>query len=240
MDKNIFFQHLPKCGGTSIDTAFRKKIRSGIFHLRASPSKQAADVYYSDEKRCELHRFREAILLYNMASHKKYISGHFIFSDRVYNYFHDEYMFITILRDPLKRWISSYFYNRYKTQSNHYKIEEDLETYITSDKGKREGYMYVAYFCGKRGNFRERNLMDSAIANLRKYDIVATLDNIDYLIRQVKKTTGISLKIQKKNVNPVTDAFKEDMLTDTIKAQIRDLCKPDLEVYNYVKDNLLK
>ena len=64
----VFFLHVPKCGGTSLDNAFQRHFRSAaIFRLLAPASAQAADVYFEghDTPRDNFHhvlRFREALI----------------------------------------------------------------------------------------------------------------------------------------------------------------------------------
>ena len=94
-------------------------------------------------------KIREELLLYFMNQRFSCISGHVCFSERAYHNFHDTYKFVTILRDPVQRWISHYFYNAYKTHSNLGKIEsDDIATFLESDRARSWGHHYVQMLGG--------------------------------------------------------------------------------------------
>jgi len=48
-------------------------------------------------------QLRESLLIYEMAKGTKYISGHFHFNEDIWEAYRDQYAWITILRNPVKR-----------------------------------------------------------------------------------------------------------------------------------------
>ena len=109
--KNIFFLHQPKCGGTSINNAIRSCYRnSQIMHLNNDACIRAADLLGRD-----LDDYRRDLLLYHLM-HKKirYLSGHFAYSKKAYDACGDQWHFVTVLRHPVERWFSHYFFNKHR------------------------------------------------------------------------------------------------------------------------------
>ena len=126
LKNNIIFLHVPKCGGTSVDYAIRRHYRKKdrLVTINARASTNAANLIsqinfpYETADDYPILKMRENLLLYYMSQNMKYISGHFGFSEIGYRKFLGGYTFITILRDPVKRWISVYLFNRYKKRGS--------------------------------------------------------------------------------------------------------------------------
>ena len=121
--ENIVFLRIPKTASTSINQALIKHYLTldmtrdrCIARLDPIASSKAAkiatgrDYPHTTTDDYPLLKMREDLLLYFMSQgHVRYVAGHFPFSDTAHRAFHDKFAFITVLRDPIKRWISSYF-----------------------------------------------------------------------------------------------------------------------------------
>lgn len=246
---NIIFLHVPKCGGMSVDYAIRRHYRKKdrLVTINASASTNAANLIsqinfpYGTSDDYPILKLRENLLLYYMSQNMKYISGHFGFSEIGYRKFLGGYTFITILRDPVKRWISLYFFNRYKKE-RHCKIEEDITTFVQSEFGKSQGYEYVK-FLGGADNDRDyvsQQAIDRAKKNVDKFDIIGCLEYPEIFITKFENKFGIRLRIEKKNKNPKPESFRESIITEEIEEKIKEICKPDLEVYQYAIEKFVK
>lgn len=187
-------------------------------------------------------KLREHLLLYFLSLQtNRYISGHFPFSEIAYREFHGKYAFITVLRDPVKRWISSYFFNSNK-DSNHRKIEEDITTHLRSAFGRSQGYEYVKFLGGanKSGEYTSGQSIDQAKRNLHKFDVVGFIEYQEDFLNQFENRFGVRLKLEQRNRNPASEAYRKSIVTEEIEEKIKAICGPDREVYQYAADNFVK
>lgn len=228
----IFFLHIPKCGGTSMDESIRRSFgffgKKKIFQLNAHASLKGAAIANRN-----LMDFREDILLYSMSNHNyQYIAGHFRYSDKVYEEFGDNWKFITTLRHPVKKWISQYFFNRSK-KDNHFSINSDLESFVDSEAGRKLGSDYVQKLTDKNLGLdpTSKEAISIAAANLSNFSLVGFLEDLNGFTQDYKKTFGVQLKIKNKNSNPVSKSQQKSQISSQLRNKIEEVCQPDMELY---------
>lgn len=242
--KKLFFLHVPKCGGISIDAALRSKYRSSqIFRLEGPASARAAEVYFDGEDVPREHyadvlAFREAVQVYAMSRRSvRYVSGHFAFSEKAFRRFHGDWVYLTVLRDPARRWLSHYFYNRYKDRDEpHCNVSEDIETMLDSERGHAWGTEYVKYYGGVRADadYRSEASVQAALTNLQRFDVVGALEQMDAFTARVHEVLGTRITVPRKNKSPVSAEFRREIVTDEIRARIDEVCSPDRVLYEAV------
>ena len=234
----VFFMHIPKSGGTSIDKAIRKHYRHSYNRIEESPSYQAAkmldEIDIEKGETSKLLQFREQLVIYEMFRETQYISGHVSYNEATWKKFHEQYVYITCLRHPVKKYISNYFYNAFK-ESDHFKIHEDLPTFLDTPRGKEGGFEYIKYLGGISDKVDYEYTSSAAIElaknNLDKFKIVAFLENLPDFITEFKKQTETQLKITHRRKNPI----KNPDIDEATMKKIATICAPDLELYEYAK-----
>ncbi|MDJ0662363.1 MAG: sulfotransferase family 2 domain-containing protein [Crocosphaera sp.] len=250
LKQKLIYIHIPKCGGVSLSKALKAcyvtiNIRdSNLYKLNSEACQKVAQTL--EEKPLTVFdptviKLRQELLLYGMSQpNVNYISGHFLFSNIAHEAFHDQYQFITMLRDPVKRWISEYFYNRYKSYGNA-KTDLDIEAYINSEAGRSSGQVYSRFLCGLTDveDYSSADIIDSTKKNLHKFSLVGCIEHLDRFLEQFSQKFGRQLKVGQWNRNPKSKSYQKSVITDDMIDHIRELCRSDLEIYNYAVDNLI-
>ena len=240
IDKKIFFLHLPKCGGMSIKNAIiclyglKETLTSQKNdYLNAASSKIAGDKLNLDQ-----NKLREYIQYYYMCDpDMMFVSGHYPFSLKAFNEFGNDWNYITILREPVSRWISAFFARKYtKNQISHVKINDSLEEFIDSYEAVRLGNSYIRQMLVLDERVKEYSSKDSILKTidiLKRFKLVGILENLDQFLNEFELIFGARPILSRDNTSPVTKKFKDMQINEQILEKVRELCKPNVEVYNY-------
>ncbi|NET06764.1 MAG: sulfotransferase family 2 domain-containing protein [Symploca sp. SIO2B6] len=234
VDKKIFFIHLPKCGGSSIHQGIKNSfnpfewISGNLIHLDPQASLKGSQIAGS-----QLSDYREKLLLYFMSKDQcKYISGHFIYSDNAFQEFGNEWNFITVIREPVSRWFSHYFFNRFKTD-NHFHLDLDLESFVESEQGIAWGSTYVNKFAGNilPGEVSSNEAINQAINNLNNLTLVGVLERLDIFARDYEKLFGARIVFDRYKTNPLSKDKQQEQITESIRKKVENICQPDIIFY---------
>lgn len=234
INQKIFFLHIPKCGGTSLRLAieqafgFPQDSKNNDFHLDVMALDSAA---HALEK--PIVDLKRDVLTYCMA-HKfyRYISGHFAYSDKAMAAYGHEWKYVTLLRDPVSKWFSQYFYNRHKN-NDHYKLDCTLEEFLATDEAKHLGRNY-AYLLVDGISSQEAGsdvAIQQAIANLEKFAVVGLLEKLEWFYQDFQTVFGAKLHIEARNKNPLSSKQQKQQISDDMRAQVEEICRPNIQIY---------
>ncbi|MBX2848647.1 MAG: sulfotransferase family protein [Acidiferrobacterales bacterium] len=224
-DNKIIFVHIPKCGGTSLDSLIRKKFRFNRFKISARASAEA-----SQKTAVDIHAVRGALLNYAVSLDYKFISGHFYLHHPEH---YNDYKIITMLRNPVDRLISHYLYNRYKTHSTHDAINIEFEDFLNSDLAKDYGNLYCRYFS-------ESQNPSESIKTLSNFSKVGILEHLAPFKSYIQKELELKGNLAKKNTSPVSRTTRSQDLLSTYQDKITKICRDDIEIYNHFEQSNLK
>jgi len=240
----IVFHHIPKCGGTSLVRGMVlayhpfRFLRLGKAGFRAGLNNRAA---LSACELCALDRlsFARGLLAYQLErGDSPIIYGHYPFSEEIYNAFKDRWSFITILRHPLDRWYSQYFYNRYKTKGSS-QTTLDMTSYLESEAGRFTARTFVNHFIEvedpvARASEREAQLTLDA---LEHFDVVGCLERLDAFLGAMKKRFGRRPLMLKTNRSPAVKQDKKyfESSSDEHK-KLMELLAADIYIYEKLFD----
>ena len=248
LPQRLFFLHVPKCGGTSVDNAIASLYRTldwrrdnGVVSLDSTASIRVVTTlegtHYPDDTTDDypILRVREHILLYFLAQRNvRYLSGHFAFSEAAYRDHGTIFAFVTVLRDPVSRFKSSYYYNRYKS-GTHIRVQLEWPEYLDSFFGQSQGYEYVKFLGGPRvdRNYTSAQAIAQAKANVERFALVGFLENLSLFTKEFERRFGVPLHIPRENPTPAPKtAYRQPLDTD-LERKIAKLCEPDIEVYQH-------
>lgn len=242
LDEQVVFVHVPKCGGRSVRMALNRVFKAlpgrrdgRIVHLHPGAAGDAAE-HVGDS----VWAMRRRVLAYHLAHPDvQCLAGHFQIDETLLDAHRDSHLFTTLLRDPVDRWISHYFFNRYKS-GDHYSIDRDLDAFLETDRAQAYGELYVNYLTGfgdrDTGIGQDPEVMELAKRNLRSFDVVGFLEDLGEFCDTFEERTGAELKILHRNKNPAPKRRRREEMTDAARQRIRELCEPDLELYETARE----
>jgi hypothetical protein len=185
-----------------------------------------------------LFDFREKLLLYEMGrAHIRYITGHYPLSETALAEFGEDWNIVTVLRHPVDRWLSEYFYNRHK-QSQYFAHDQDIEEYLDSHTGRVQARMYVRWFSGELSDDWSNAPVDRALRNLDRLAVVGVLEHLDRFRDAFRDRFGVTLRIPRLNRNPQTAEQQARVLSDAVRARIEALCADDLQIYHHALNRI--
>ena len=235
--QRFVFHHVPKCGGTSVARALRKRYLTSQATVKPEPSFRAFRAFSgrddTEQMLIDVIVLRKQMMLYLMYDDIRCISLHVPFSNIAYREFHDRYKFITILREPVSRFISHYNWSS-RRPGSHGHIEEDFDAFLNSDRAHRMGAEYVEIFADfpLDADIHAPDAIAAAIANLKKLDIVGRLDDLGGFSDALKRELGIRIKIGHENkAHKSHDFVAGTDLTPDQRRAVEAVCAPDIAVW---------
>jgi len=229
--QRILFDHLPKCGGTTLNT-----------YLDANyPSSK---IFTTDTERWypgELtKRFKD--LPRRVRYSYGLVKGHF--ANELIDFVHPASIKVTVLRDPIERLISHYFYVK-RTPSHYlYSVLHDqgisLEDYAGSDLSDELQNWYTAHFSGLPINEVNANPSESiskAVETLKDcYDIIGFLESFSQFMHVLRARANLRQEYRNDLCNVTSNRPKLlDISRSAIVKLEKSLCL-DIEFYRRSKE----
>lgn len=219
----IIYIHVPKCGGSSFGAALRLRhiasqatIRLG----RGDPALQGEARILSDYAR------RQDDLRHRITAGKRVIAGHVQYDPDLHDGAASGYRFVTLLRDPVDRFVSHYHYLQ-RRHPNPARADT-LAAFLKTQDARRLASQYLFYFAGKSQSTAPETalLVTRAIASLSRFDIVGDLARPDVFARDLRRLTGLPLLRWYRNAAPTPTR-----VPTSLRGEIEALCAPDIAIY---------
>lgn len=237
LPQRFVFHHVPKCGGTSVGRALRKRYLPSQATVLPEQSFRAFEAFTGrgdrEQMLVDVLDLREQMLLYLMYGDTRCVSAHVRFSQAAYDNFSNSYKFITILREPVSRFLSHYNWSHNKPGA-HGEITDDFDAFLQTDRAARMGASYVEYFSAlpSDADLRTDVAVGRAVANLGRFDVVGRLDDLDAFTGAVRQRLGFRIRIGHENKNRAADGGikAQDLSADQMQI-VREHCAPDIAIW---------
>jgi hypothetical protein len=232
----VVYHHVPKCGGTSVGRALRQRYILSQETVVPEESFRAFEAFTGRTDRgqmlVDVLDLREQMMLYHLFRGVSCFSGHVRFSNRAFELFSSKYKFITILREPVARFISHYFWSHGKPGA-HARIEEEFAPFLETERARLLGATYSEYFCGlpKDTDFSSDVAIAAAIENLGRLDVVGRLDDLADFEQRLRLAVGARIRIGHENKMRQTAALKTSVVTPELRKKVEALCAPDIAIW---------
>ena len=226
--KAVIFLHIPKTAGSTLNSIVERQYKS-------------SEISSIDSRRV-LESMEEFKQLPTQKLEKiKLLKGHMYFG--LHEYLPMPSSYITILREPIDRVVSTYYYVKRQKIHNHYELAnqtKDLKDYIFKSKALQLNNGQTRLLAGMNtleiefGNC-SHEMLEAAKNNLRQYfSVVGTTARFDETLILLKQKLCWSLPLYaKKNVTNKRPK-KEQISKDTLDTII-ELNQLDIELYRYVE-----
>ncbi len=242
----VVFHHIPKCAGTAVRWAIKRCYRPDLtVDINSVPSVRAVSRLESSADDVDNFEkigvvsprtimLRTEMLYYHLSAKALCGGGHIPFNCKVYEDFHKTHRFVTVLRDPVDRFVSQYFWSKHR--GVHDRIDATLDERFIETTGRSWGSMMVAYTSGLpwTADHRSREAIEAAKSNLAKFAAVGFLDDMPRFSAELRKTLGTPIRIPKINRSPAPPG-ERDRLTPELLGNIREICGPDLELFAHAR-----
>jgi len=229
----VHFCHVPKCGGSSASAALRSAVVKGASKGSFSiPQEEGSRV--SKILQVPAMRTREIYLSLQLADCQNVFgTGHSHCRPCIVEAFKEEWAFVTILRNPIDRWISEYVYSTYKASSWD-RNELPIEEYLWSPKGLELGRRYLDYFSDHSEAPNSTNLshyVTQAVDTLSSFRVVGALEIMPAWKDAVQAEFGIQISLPTLNRSPCPEEQGRIYSDKKLMKKITKFCQYDMEIY---------
>jgi hypothetical protein len=228
MPRPIYFDHIPKTGGTS----FHQVLIAWFGNDQVSPPIAG-------------RRFADVMDQYG---HFQAISGHIHYGidDRL----SEARVNVTIMRDPIDRAVSQYFFNK-ETIANldrrdQLTFNQSLESFLSQDEGTgfaEYSNVYARHFAALSPEYHsagdaldDNHLLKLAKISLSLFDVVGVLSHFEDFCAMTAIASGISRHVSPAKVRVTRVRPSLDQLSDEALTRLRKLNSVDIELTAFARD----
>ncbi len=227
--RRILFDHLPKCGGSSLDAYLKPHyLKRKVFSTNSSSPAVSVDEFRKFSQR---ERYG-----YDL------VKGHL--SNELLDYVNPECLKVTVFREPVVRIVSHYYYaKRSPAHYLHSKIHESrvtLEDYAAGNLSNELRNWYTAHFSGMAADDVEKDpeesLSRATETILKRYDVIGFLDDIESFIEALRKQANLRYEYLNMRINVTQDRPSLDNVEQSVIQKIEQVNRLDVALYRRIRN----
>jgi hypothetical protein len=144
-----------------------------------------------------------------------------------------QYDRVTLLREPLSRFLSHYFWDKGRNNQNGINLE--LEEFLETEQAQAFGSLMTRFLSGYSWPDAATNpdAIESAINISKNFAVLGFLDDLPDFRDQIQSRFGWRMKFPVGNQGSVSNY--DEFLTGPLAPRLREICAPDLALYERLK-----
>lgn len=230
--RKVLFEHVPKCGGTTVNNYLKSHYsKDKVFVINGARPFDSIKYFISLPK--------EERYSYDL------VCGHGAY--KLKDYVHPRAIRFTILRDPVDRIISHYYY--VLRSPKHYLYDEivkkkmSLMDYITSNVSNELRNNFVCRFLGKSPKNVEKDadkaVIDAYNVLKNDYAAVGIIEDFNQTMDLFAKKAFFNKKIEVKELNKTINRPQKKEINEITLKAIKEMNSLDIKLYDLVKKDYL-
>ena len=237
--RGLVFIHVPKCGGTSVERALRRRFRLGRRAIAPEETFAAAramlgaadDETGRHQALMRASELRRDMLHVYLSEGASLVTGHAPLGPRTLDAFGPTHDFVTVMRSPAERMRSHLAFNQ-TPQAGHGRSALTVTRFLETPRAKVLGALYVKYLSGlpMTADLGAPEAVDAARRTVDRLALVGFTDAMDAFADRLAGLTGARLRIGHENQGASAP------LPSGALERIEDLCAPDRAVYAHARE----
>lgn len=216
--------------GSYFPATFLRHGKSGYGRLNPSAALSA-----SSSIDVSLISYTRSLLHYQIQSTQSpFIAGHFNYCKNEFSQYKDEWSFVTVLREPIERWYSAYYFRRLSPFNKHSHAMVDIEEHFETEKGWEDSRSFVDFLTSHKPSQKELieediyNVLDS----LDSFSVVGFLNDTEAFCNQMKTSFERRLWIPKRNRRPKgSDSLQMPDINSDFHKKLQSRLEIEIEIY---------